>query len=66
MCMSISNSGKSEMQDWLTSHGIQYPKSALKRELLLLTTVIWHIFSVKKFSYGSKITKIKNMNNIEQ
>ena len=38
MCMSISNSGKSEMQDWLTSRGIQYPESALKGELLLLTS----------------------------
>ena len=31
-----SNTKKSEMQDWLTSHGIEYPECALKRELLSL------------------------------
>ena len=29
-----SNTRKSEMQDWLTSHGIEYPEHALKHELL--------------------------------
>ena len=31
-----SNSRKGDMQDWLKSHGIQYPERALKRELLSL------------------------------
>ena len=31
-----SNTRKSEMQDWLTSHGIEYPERALKHELLSL------------------------------
>ena len=31
-----SNSKKGDMQDWLTSHGIEYPERALKRELLSL------------------------------
>ena len=31
-----SNSRKGDMQDWFTSHGIQYPEQALKRELLSL------------------------------
>ena len=31
-----SNSRKGDMQDWLTSHGIEYPERALKRELLSL------------------------------
>ena len=31
-----SNSRKGDMQDWLTSHGIEYPEQALKRELLSL------------------------------
>ena len=28
-----SNSRKSDIQDWLMSHGIEYPERALKREL---------------------------------
>ena len=31
-----SNTKKSEMQDWLTNHGIKYPEHALKQELLSL------------------------------
>ena len=31
-----SDNRKGDMQDWLTSHGIEYPERALKRELLFL------------------------------
>ena len=30
-----SNSRKSDMQDWLTSHGIEYPERALKTRIII-------------------------------